>query len=96
MTDKPTPASLRASAVLAELLSGENDYRTGLVVLSYRRPGAGESDVSYAHATGMRGEEGAIDFVMMAKVLRQIADQLDGYVKNPASLLEVAKGMNRR
>lgn len=92
-SDKPSPASLRASKVLAELLSGDSDYRTGLVVLSYRRPGAGDRDVSFAHASGMRSADGALDFVLMAKTLRQIADQLDGYVADPASLAQAAVGV---
>jgi hypothetical protein len=72
--------------MLSEVLLPESEFRAGLVVLSYRRPGAGDRQVSFGHATGMRAADGALDLVLMASTLRQIADQLDGLTKDPEAL----------
>jgi hypothetical protein len=93
---KPSPASLRAQRMLTDLFSEENDYRVGVVVLSYRLPGAGEREVSFAHASGMRAADGTLDFVLLAKTLRQIADNLDRVTSDPAEIAQQAKGVRLR
>lgn len=73
-------ASQRAEKALRELL-GEG-YGAGVVVLSYRRPGASAEDVSFGQASAAK-TEALRDFVHLASTLRQLADQLDAVVKDP-------------
>ena len=74
-------ASKRAEKALRELLA--EGYGAGVVVLSYRKPGARAGDVSFGLASGAKYEEGIHDFVHLASTLRKLADQLDAVVKNP-------------
>lgn len=96
MSEKPSPASQRAQKMLTDLFTEPNDYRAGVVVLSYRRPGAGERDVSFGHAALMRTSDGAIDFVLMSKTLRELADQLDAVVSDPKKLAQNLRGVKFR
>lgn len=75
-------ASQRAERALRELLA--EGYGAGVVVLSYRRPGASAEEVSFGQACGSK-MDALRDFVHLASTLRQIADQLDAAVMNPQS-----------
>lgn len=90
MTQPLSPAARRSQEMLASVLTQSKEFRAGVVVLSYRRPGASEQEVSFGHSIGLSSEEGARDFVLLAQTLRRIADQLDQLVQHPEEFLQRA------
>lgn len=94
MSSPRSKANERAERALTELLSESQEHLVGVVMLSYRPPGAGPLDVSYGQASGMRAG-GELDFVMLPIALRQLADQIEAKIKNPTEFLACAVPVQR-
>lgn len=80
-----TPQQKRAIEFFTPLFGEGSEWRAGVLVLTYRRPDAGERDVSMTHVIAMQGAESALDIVLLEQRLRTLADELAAFILNPRS-----------
>lgn len=59
------------------LLGDDQQWRVVALVATYKRPTDGERECHIANAVGMRTKECTLDYVMLIRRLRSLADELE-------------------
>ena len=91
-----SPAEARVADALRSILTEASGWKAGLLLCTYRRPEAGEREVSMTHALGMTAPGAALDLVLMVERLRTLAAELEAFIRGGAPLprMSVSAGEN--
>lgn len=81
-----TPAESAVAAEALRLLGDNTKWRVVAVIATYKKPSDGELDVNITNAVAMRSKEAALDYVMLIKRLRTLADELEQVAKGERPL----------